>query len=291
MQEIVILSGKGGTGKTSIASALSMIAGTEVVVADCDVDAANMHILLDPDFAIKETFHSGLVASINQNSCIKCGECARVCRFEAVKIKKNQYLINKTFCEGCSYCSKVCPSNSISMLSRKSGNLYISEIKSGAKMVHAKLEAGGENSGKLVAQVKIEAKKIALAENKNYVLVDGPPGIGCPVISSLSGASIVVLVTEPSLSALNDLSRINQSIKNFNIPAVCIINKFDLDNEFSKETISFLKKNEIKVIAKIPFNDSFTKAMTLNKTIVEYDSEIKSLIIKLWTDITNLLNT
>ena len=282
MKEIVVLSGKGGTGKTSITASLAVLAGNEAVVADCDVDAANMHLLMQPDFALSSEFYSGELAIIDQNACTQCGICSEKCRFGAIPFINNIFTVNPLSCEGCGYCQKVCPAEAISMKSRKSGYVYISNTKVNSTMVHARLDIGAENSGKLVAKVKSEAKELAEQQNKSFVIVDGSPGIGCPVVSSLSGANYVVLVTEPTVSGLHDLERIYSVIKRFRIKAGCIINKFDINPKKTDEIIEFLRKENITHLSNIPFDIRFTKAMTEAKTIVELETLPKYLIKDAW---------
>jgi MinD superfamily P-loop ATPase len=245
VREIVVLSGKGGTGKTSLAAAFSFLGGDDLIVADCDVDAADMHLLLQPDFNHAQEFCSGLLAEIHPEKCTGCGICAEVCRFEAIAFINDCFAVEPLNCEGCGYCRRVCPENAITMAERHVGEWYVSNTKLGNPMVHARLGIGAENSGKLVAQVKNEARRIAGEQGKNIILVDGSPGIGCPVISSLSGADFVVLVTEPTLSALHDLKRIYQLVKRFNIRAGCIINKADLNIQVASRIEYLLDEEEI----------------------------------------------
>ncbi len=285
MKEIVILSGKGGTGKTSIAASFAVLAGNDAVIADCDVDAANMHLLLKPDFGKKSEFYSGELALIKQELCTECGKCEEICRFDAISYINNQYQINSLNCEGCGYCEKICPSHAITMQEQISGNLYISKTRLGSTMIHAKLNIGAENSGKLVAKVKSEAKSTASEEGKSYIIVDGSPGIGCPVVSSLAGANFVVLVTEPSVSGLHDLKRIYVLIKKFRIKAACIINKYDMNIEKTIEIKSFLKEENIVHLADIPYDINFTKTMIESKTIVEIQSPIKKTVENIWEKI------
>jgi len=282
MNEIVILSGKGGTGKTSIAASFAVLAGNEAVIADCDVDAANMHLLLKPDFEKSYEFYSGKLAIINQDFCIQCGKCLDICRFDAIQLLHGLYQINPVDCEGCGYCDKVCPNHAISMNDRKSGNVYISNTKAGSVMVHARLDIGAENSGKLVAKVKNEAKELAANTNKQFILVDGSPGIGCPVVSSLSGANYVVLVTEPTMSGMHDLKRVYAIIKKFRIKAGCIINKYDLNIEKTSEIKAYMTEENIEYLAEIPYDSMFSTAMIEGKTIVEMQSPINSMLIDIW---------
>ncbi len=291
MKEIVIISGKGGTGKTSITASFAYLGGKDIVAADCDVDAADMHLLLQPDFAKSEDFYSGFIAKINQDECNKCGKCVEVCRFNAIPVIDGQYIVKPLNCEGCGYCPRVCPTDAIIMEEQNVGQWYISTTKAGNLMVHARLRIGAENSGKLVARVKKEAKRIAENTQKDYVVVDGSPGIGCPVVSSLSGANFVVLVTEPTVSGLHDLKRAYQLVKKFNIKAGCIINKSDLNLHACEEIKDFLRKESIVHISNLPYDETFTKAMTVGQTIVEYEkSNLKSLMTKSWEKVKETTN-
>ena len=286
MKEIVIISGKGGTGKTSITASFAYLGGKDIIVADCDVDAADMHLLMQPDLAGSEDFYSGLLAEIDQTKCIKCGKCSQVCRWDAIPVIDNKYIVQSLDCEGCGYCTLVCPTDAISMNEQKVGKWFTSNVKTNTKMVHAKLGIGAENSGKLVAKVKNEAKAIAEAEEKEIVIVDGSPGIGCPVVSSLSGASYVVLVTEPSVSGIHDLKRVYELVKKFGIKAGCIINKADINFNKTEEIHTFLKEENIELISEIPYDENFTKAMIMGKTIVEFDDgKIKQVLEDSWKKI------
>lgn len=288
MKEIVVISGKGGTGKTSLTASFAELAGENAVVADCDVDAADMHLLLEPDFAKSEDFYSGYIAKINQDECIQCGKCSYVCRFDAIPVVREKYIVDPIACEGCGYCAIVCPTDAIDMNDAYSGKLFISETKGGSPMVHARLGIGSDNSGKLVTKVKNEAKEIAVKENKDFIIVDGSPGIGCPVVSSLSGADFVVLVTEPSVSGFHDLKRVYELLKTFHLKAGCIINKSDLNSEITDDIKRFLEEESIIHLADLPYDENFTKAMTNGKTIVDYDSgELKEKIINIWKNISN----
>ena len=291
IKEIVIISGKGGTGKTSLAASFAYLGGEDVIVADCDVDAADMHLLLKPDFAEAEDFYSGELAYIHQNECIRCGKCKEVCRFDAIPIIDGKYIVEPLSCEGCGYCARVCPTNAIENKDLNVGKWYISSIKTGSIMVHAKLGIGADNSGKLVAKVKNEAKEIAEDEFKDYIIVDGSPGVGCPVVSSLSGASFVVLVTEPSVSGLHDLKRVYELVKKFRLKTACIINKSDINPKITKEIQGFLEEENIKHIANLPYDEDFTKAITNGQTIVEYrDNDLSKLITESWEKIKEHLN-
>jgi len=285
MNEIVVLSGKGGTGKTSITASLAILAGNDAVIADCDVDAADMHLLLLPDPGRTFEFYSGELAVIDQDLCTFCRKCADVCRFHAILFIENHYQVSDLDCEGCGYCEKVCPAKAITLIEKKSGNVSISKTRIGNTLVHARLDIGAENSGKLVARVKHEAKSIAESENKQLIIVDGSPGIGCPVVSALAGASYVILVTEPTMSGIHDLKRVYAIINKFSIKAGCIINKYDLNTEKTAEIKSFLSEMKIELLADIPFDNNFTRAMIDGKTIVEIQSPLKPLVEDLWKKI------
>ena len=291
MKEIVIISGKGGTGKTSLTASFAYLGGEDVVVADCDVDAADMHLLMQPDFSKEEDFYSGELAWINQDECTQCGKCAEVCRFDAIPVKEGKYIVEPLSCEGCGYCARVCPVDAIINKPLNVGKWYASNIKSGTTMVHARLGIGADNSGKLVTKVKNEAKIIAKKAKKDYIIVDGSPGIGCPVVSSLSGAAFVVLVTEPSVSGLHDLIRVYELVKKFNIKAGCIINKADINQSKTEEIKQFLKNEDIIHIASLPYDETFTKAMTLGQTIIEFSKgELQSMITDSWNKIKQIIN-
>ena len=290
MKEIVVISGKGGTGKTCITSSIAYLGGKDVVVADCDVDAADMHLLMQPDYAKSEDFYSGEIAEIDQDVCINCGKCKEVCRFNAVPIIDQQHTISSLNCEGCGYCARVCPVGAISMIEQNVGKVHTSNTKAGNEMVHAELGIGADNSGKLVAKVKKEAKQLAEKTNKEYIIIDGSPGVGCPVVSSLSGADFVVLVTEPTVAGLHDLERVYQLVKKFKIKAGCIINKADLNTNVAKEIKEFLKKENIVHIANLPYDETFTKAMTLGQTIVEYDEDnLRKILVESWDKVKELV--
>jgi MinD superfamily P-loop ATPase len=291
MKEIVVISGKGGTGKTSITAALACFGGKETVVADCDVDAADMHLLMKPDFGYEEDFYSGELAVIDQNLCIRCGKCQNACRFEAIEIKNFKYQINELSCEGCGYCEKICPPQAIKSVERLAGKWYISKIRTGSTMVHARLGIGAENSGKLVAKVKNEAREIALEERIEFVLIDGSPGIGCPVVSSLSGATLAVLVTEPTVSGFHDLKRVFELVKKFRIKAACIINKADLNADISGRIKAFLTQENIPLIAELPYNEIFTRAMIQGETIAGFgESQVKDILKETWSQIKKIAN-
>jgi MinD superfamily P-loop ATPase len=285
MKEIVVISGKGGTGKTSITASFAYLGGKDLIVADCDVDAADMHLLLSPDFAEAQAFKSGELCAIDSERCIECGKCFDVCRFDAVSHVGQSYTIDPIACEGCGYCARVCPVEAISIEYPEVGNLYISQVRTGTTMVHARLGIGADNSGKLVAKVKETAKRLCEEQDKQAVIVDGSPGIGCPVVSSLSGASYVVLVTEPTVSGFHDLKRVYDLVHTFHITAGCIINKADLNDTILHSLKNYLQEEEIEVLGEIPYDEEFTSAMTQGKTVIEYSHRIGNLLSESWEKI------
>lgn len=291
MKEVVVISGKGGTGKTSITASLGYLGGADVIVADCDVDAADMHLLFHPDYANEHEFYSGQIAAIDQDKCSECGRCIQICRFNAISLSKDGYQINPIRCEGCGYCARVCKDKAIINRVENAGKYYISKTKPGNTLVHAHLTIGASNSGKLVARVKEVSRKKAKEDGTSLMLVDGSPGIGCPVVSSLSGANLVVMVTEPSVSGLHDLERIAGLVKNFNIPATCIINKADLNPELTQKIKLFLEQEGILLVGEIPYNLKFSDAMVAGKTIVEFDpNDLGEKMKLIWQKINQVIN-
>lgn len=268
MKEIVVISGKGGTGKTSVVSGLAAI-GPEKVLADCDVDAADLHLIMHPEILDSHTFISGEIASIDPDRCTGCGLCLEYCRFHAVS---PDYRILEEHCEGCALCSHVCPEEAVTMHSRYCGDWYISRTRFGP-MVHASLGIGEENSGKLVTTVRKEAHRVAEEKGYDLVLVDGSPGIGCPVIASLTNADLALLVAEPSVSALGDLERVSELTGFFGIPSRCVINKADINPELTERIEAFCRKRSIQVVGKLPYDERFTQAQIRGQTIVEYDAD------------------
>lgn len=285
--EIVIMSGKGGTGKTSIAAALGVIAGSRVVVVDSDVDASNLFLLYQPQKFREVEFYSGKKALIDAEKCEYCGLCYEKCRFSAIELIGELYKVNDPNCEGCSLCSRICPYGAISMLDNLAGNWYISRNRFQQWFVHAALGIGQGNSGKLVSKVKEEARKIAQEEKIPFVLVDGPPGVGCPAISAISETDLVLIVTEATPSGLHDLKRLVELIKHFKVEAACLINKADLNTLIKEDIEGYCSSVGIPVIGELPFHPVFTEALQLNKTIVEMDfSDINNTIQEVWKTIT-----
>ncbi len=264
MKEIVILSGKGGTGKTTILSSFAVLAERTVLV-DCDVDAANLHLLLESEIEERFDFWSGQTASIDQDRCTDCGLCREYCRFEAIR----NTTVDHFSCEGCGLCARLCPSGAISMRDNLAGEWYRSRTRFGA-LFHARLGIGEGNSGKLVALLRREAMDLAESEGVDYLLCDGPPGIGCPVISSLSGADLAVLVTEPSFSGLHDLERVNELCRHFKVPSMVCLNRSDLNEEIGERIEVFCREAGIDLAAKIPYDTTVASSLAQGIPVVEY---------------------
>ncbi|MDD3554378.1 MAG: ATP-binding protein [Deltaproteobacteria bacterium] len=270
MKEIVVISGKGGTGKTSITASLAMLL-PQKVIADCDVDAADLHLLLQPDIQERHDFYAGIRPVIDEAACTGCGTCMSVCRFSAVTVE-NVAVIDEFNCEGCGVCAYFCPSNAISLQENLCGEWYISQTQYGP-MVHAALGIGEENSGKLVTLVKEKARRLAEAQGAELILVDGPPGIGCPVIASISNANKVLIVTEPTLSGLHDLERVLGLAQHFKTPSLVCINKWDINAEVSHEIEARCAQKGVQVVGKIPFDEAMPKGLVAGLPVVEYDAQ------------------
>jgi len=283
MKQIVIISGKGGTGKTVITASFAALAKNKVMV-DCDVDAADLYLLLHPE--IKETYEfTGRVAEIDEDKCIQCGKCQEVCRFEAIK----NFIVDPISCEGCGVCPYVCPQEAIKMIEHSAGNWFVSETKYGP-LVHAKLGIAEENSGKLVSLVKQKARDIAQKQRRDFIIIDGPPGIGCPVIASLSGVDITLIVIEPTLSGIHDLERVAGVAYHFGIKTLVCINKYDLNLKITQNIENFCKTYNIELIGKVPFNKVVTEALVMGKPVVEYsDNKVSNQIKEMWRKIVNIL--
>lgn len=297
MKQILVISGKGGTGKTILTASFARLAEKKVM-ADCDVDAADLHLILHPEVKEKHEFKGLPKAFINQEKCTGCGECVKACRYGAVinkdarykmqdtryKNKKNspQFLIDASSCEGCTICMHVCPVDAISMKDTIAGEWYISETKYGP-MVHAKLGIAEENSGKLVSVVRQHAKSLAQEKNLDYVIIDGAPGIGCPVIASLSGIDIALIVTEPTLSGIHDMERVISVAKHFGIQVACVINKFDINLNNTKNIENWCRINNVPFIGKIPYDQSVTESIVHGVPLVEYaENKVTQEMKNIW---------
>jgi len=276
----VILCGRGGTGKTSIVGSLAAIADSKIMV-DCDVDAADLHLLLRPSVKEERDFISGKTATINEKECNQCGLCQDLCRFDAIR----DYTVDPVSCEGCGFCYHICPVEAIQMKECISGRWFISDTAYGP-LVHARLGIGEENSGKLVALIRGKAREIAEKENLDYIISDGPPGIGCPVISSLSGVDLALLVTEPTLSGIRDLERVIHVCRHFGIPAVLCINKYDLNEDNTHRIEKYCLDEGIEIVAHVPFDNIVTESIVQGIPVVEYSKgNVSVKISEIWQHI------
>jgi MinD superfamily P-loop ATPase len=278
VKQITVISGKGGTGKTVLTASFAALAKSACIV-DCDVDAADLHLLLKPEIKEKHTFRSGKTAKIDKRSCTECGKCIEVCRFNAIG---KDFKVDPISCEGCTICSLMCPVEAIEMKENVSGEWYVSKTKYGP-FVHAKLGIAEENSGKLVAKIRQIAKELAEKENLNYVIIDGPPGIGCPVIASMSGADVAVIVTEPTISGIHDMERVADVASHFSIPTKVVINKYDINVNNSDAIEKICQKRGIEVLARLPFSAKVVESMVKGMPVVEFCSDqIVKKIIDVW---------
>ena len=283
MKEITIVSGKGGTGKTTVTAALATT-GDNLVLCDGDVDAADLHLILKPQILESHVFEGAWVASIDQELCTHCGLCTEYCRFDAISTNESGNLSIDPFkCEGCRLCERICPSKAIQSEKSINNSWYVSETRAGI-MTHATMGPGEENSGKLVAQVRKKAREIAKERGANVLLTDGPPGTGCAAISSITGTDAVLLVIESSMSSLHDASRLVELVGQFNIPLFAIINKFDIHTEVSIVIEEFLSEQSIPLMGKIPFDELVVQAMVAERSVPEYapDSEFSNIIRSIW---------
>jgi len=283
MKELIVISGKGGTGKTSIMAAFSSLA-ENMVLCDADVDAADLHLIMNPKVIQQTDFQSGNTAVINKDHCTECGLCQEMCRFNAISA---DYKVNPIDCEGCGVCVHFCPEGAIDFPVSTCGEWFVSDTRFGP-MVHARLGIAEENSGKLVTLVRQEARKLAEAKNLDLILTDGPPGVGCPVIASIGGASAVLIVTEPTVSGKHDMERVAQLAAHFKVPAMICVNKFDLNLELTREIETYAKEKGLSCLGRIPFDPIFTKAMIQAQTVFEYDgrSSVGDAIRSTWQRLT-----
>jgi len=268
MNQLAIVSGKGGTGKTTVAASLAALWGADKVLADCDVDASNLPLVLRAQWKRQEPFYAGGIAAIKQSLCSRCGLCFDACRFRAIEQNDGTYEINALACEGCDVCKLVCPTNAITMYKVETGRLYESETVYGP-LVHAELEAGRENSGKLVTFVRQTAKHVAEQVGAETILIDGSPGIGCPVIATLTGVDLALVVTEPTLTGLQGMERILSVARHFQIPRLVCINKVDLNRDLVRRIESRCAEYEAEVVGVLPFDRAVVEANSRLEPIVK----------------------
>jgi MinD superfamily P-loop ATPase len=287
MKELVIISGKGGTGKTSIVSAFAALA-EDKVLCDADVDAADLHLIMAPEIRERHDFRGGHKAFIDNEKCTECGLCRELCRWDAIR---EGFVVDTLSCEGCGVCWYFCPEKAIDFPEQTCGEWYVSETRFGP-MVHARLGIAEENSGKLVTLTRQEARKLGEAKGLNLILTDGPPGVGCPVIASIGGATAALIVAEPTISGRNDMERVAQLAAHFRVPALLSVNKFDLNPDEAGTIEAVADEHNIKVLKRIPFDPTFTKAMVEGKTVVEFDgdSEGNRAVKKMWDQVKDFLD-
>jgi MinD superfamily P-loop ATPase len=286
MKQLTVLSGKGGTGKTSIVGSFAVLA-KNAVVADCDVDAPDLHMLLHPEVIKAQEFIGSKLAVIEKAKCVKCGLCREKCSFGAIT---SDLEVDAIACEGCGVCKVVCPVGAIALYPRVSGKAFISKTKYGF-MSHALLYPGESNSGKLVTLVRQNAKILAEKENRDLIIIDGSPGIGCPVIASITGVDAALVVTEPTLSGIHDLERVLSLLDHFNVATFVCINMYDVNVSNTNRILSFCKENRVDAVGIIPFSPEVTQAMVNGKTIVEYSpkSGVSEEIKNMWNKMSRFL--
>ena len=293
-RQLVVLSGKGGTGKTSVVAALATLTDRKVL-ADCDVDAADLHLVLDPECRHTETFMSGKEARISPERCSACGLCIEHCRFDAIRVTSHNggrsvYAVDPIACEGCGLCARVCTPGAVDLVDAERGEWSISDTRHGP-LVHARLNIGGENSGKLVTVVRDQALALAEEMGASLVIVDGPPGIGCPVIASVTGADLVLAVTEPSVSGVHDLERAAELVGGFGLPLAVCINKSDLNEDMTLHIREVCATRGWPVVGELDYDVAVVRAQVEAKSIVEYGgSVVADQIQKMWDVLEDLLN-
>lgn len=288
MKELVVISGKGGTGKTSLVAAFASLAENNGL-CDADVDASDLHLLMNPDIKEHHDFQGGKTAVIDRQRCTECDLCKDLCRWDAVT---EDYEVDPIGCEGCGVCVYFCPEQAIGLPVKTCGEWFISDTRFGP-MVHARLGIAEENSGKLVTVVRQQTRKLAESNHLELVITDGPPGIGCPVIASVGGANAVLIVTEPTVACLHDMDRVAQLAAHFKVPALMCVNKYDLNPHQAQTMEDLARKRDIDVLGRIPFDPAFTESMIHGKTLFEYDaeSEAGSRVKEIWKQVNKALDT
>ena len=283
--EIAVISGKGGTGKSTISAAFATLNG-KVILADCDVDAANLYLLFNPSHKEEVIYIGGTKAKIDYSKCTNCRLCIGYCRFDAISRARDKVVISEILCDGCVLCSRICPEKAITMVANEKSRMFSGSFSNG-EIVYGRLSPGEENTGKLVNMVREKAKQLSKETGIETIIIDGPPGIGCPVISSLTGTNKAVIVTEPTISGLNDLKRIRVLVKKFKLEEYVIINKSDLNDSMSSRIKKWCKENGITVAGMLPFDRKIVDALVQGKSITELypDSTTGKKINKIWNKI------
>ncbi len=287
VRELVVVSGKGGTGKTSVTASFAALASGRAVFADCDVDAADLHLVLVPKIMESHDFKSGREAVILKESCSGCGTCAELCRYGAVRQLKRPFgakplfAVDPVACEGCGVCVRFCPEGAIAFPERLCGEWMVSETRCGP-MVHACLGVAAENSGRLVATVRKEARRLAEEKRMPLVITDGPPGIGCPVIASMTGADLVLVVTEPTVSGEHDLARVLQLARHFDVPTFVCVNKWDLNPEMAERIEQAAERAGAKIAGRIRYDRGVTAAQRKEQSVVETGADSAEDLRRVW---------
>lgn len=287
LREIVVLSGKGGTGKTSLVASLASLTKEKILV-DCDVDAANLNLLINGRVIEEQPFVAGSKATIRSDACTACGKCREVCRFEAIS---EAFVVDPLACEGCGACYFFCPESAVAFDETLAGHLYVGETDRGEPIVFAELLPGGESSGKLVAQVRTRARELAEQRQEKLILIDGPPGVGCPAISSLTGASVTLLVAEPTLTGIHDLERIVGLAAHFQIPVSVVVNKNDVNAAFTERIRKLCEERKLQFLGTVPYEPRVSEAQRQAKTILEYapDCPASHAIIEISTKLQSIM--
>ncbi|MEZ4598491.1 MAG: ATP-binding protein [Syntrophotaleaceae bacterium] len=289
MKELVVISGKGGTGKTTVAACFGVLA-QGAVLADCDVDAADLHLLLEPEILLQQDFSGGNRAEIRTEACKACGYCQELCRFHAILNEEEKFRIDPVSCEGCGVCHHFCPNHAVDLVPAVNGKWFVSETRVGP-MVHARLGIAQENSGKLVTLLRSRAKELAEKRSRNLVIIDGSPGIGCPVIASITGADLVLAVTEPTLSGRHDLQRAIDLAGHFGVPLAVCVNKWDINPEMTADIEKEVRKQGIPLAGRIRYEKTATEAQVHRQTLVEFSQDgAADDLRQLWRTVSGLLS-
>lgn len=285
VKRLLVMSGKGGTGKTTVMASLAALT-EDSVLADCDVDAPDLHLLLKPQLEASFEYHGLKTAAIDKDLCTECGACRQACRFDAIT---EDLIVDSVSCEGCTACYVVCPTEAVTMEDTVTGEVFRSSTRFGP-MAHARLRAGEEASGKLVMEVRALADELAQEHGSELILIDGPPGIGCPAISSLSGVDAILIVAEPTLSGRQGLSRVVELAQHFDVPAMAVINRTDLNPDEAERIEAWCREEGVRVLDRLPYDTTATDAMIAGQTVIEHnDGPLSQALRGLWDGVRTIL--
>jgi MinD superfamily P-loop ATPase len=290
MKELTIISGKGGTGKTTVTAAFADLADDKIMT-DCDVDAADLHLLLAPETVSEHPFSGGREPRLTVEKCTGCGTCEELCRFDAIHVTAaGSAEIDRFSCDHCGLCVLACPEDAIAMEDAENGTWFISRTRRGP-MVHARLGIAEDNSGKLVTLVRREARKLAEAEGVDLIINDGPPGVGCPVTASITGVDLVLLVVEPTVSGMHDMERVYDLCCHFRIPALAVINKYTVNLVNTQKIRAYCEEHEIPLVGEIPFDAVVNRALVARRSVVDYDcGRVTQVVRQIWAEVFRRLN-